>query len=280
MRKKLESKKGTSKDSDKLAIESKSLADFKVPEIPLKRIQDIFKNSDLLRSRSESDLLCTKKPIAEHIKNTNLLRDESIEIEYNKNNSEKVTTSFRSVRSSEQLTSSKVNTIHHSIQSVLDESISEHIESDKLGSASSVTSDDDRNTSYDDRNTSYENKTYMDEIQSKRISIARKKGSISEDIQTEINAAKSEDDIVIQSETKLSKDEVTIHSDLGEYKSDFHTVSEHSQAKCTSLQSDTNKVYSSEYSEIPLEKSNAKNSNKEVCSETANEKVDSSRKLD
>nr|XP_031849069.1 centrosome-associated protein 350-like isoform X1 [Nomia melanderi]XP_031849070.1 centrosome-associated protein 350-like isoform X1 [Nomia melanderi] len=276
MRKKLESKKGTSKDSDKLAIESKSLADFKVPEIPLKRIQDIFKNSDLLRSRSESDLLCTKKPIAEHVKNTNLLRNESIEIEYNKNNSEKVTTSFRSVRSSEQLSSSKVNTVHQSVQSVLDESISEHIESDKLGSASSVTSDD----VCSDRNTSYENKTYMDETQSKRISIAGKKSSISEDIQTEVNAAKSEDDIVTQSEAKLSKDEVTIHSDLGEYKSDFHTVSEHSQAKCTSLQSDSNKVCSSEYSEIPLEKSNSKNSSKEICTETANEKVDSSRKLD
>jgi len=56
MRKKLESKK-VIKETDKLAIEPKSLADFKVPEIPLKRIQDIYKSSDLLRSRSESDLL-------------------------------------------------------------------------------------------------------------------------------------------------------------------------------------------------------------------------------
>jgi len=56
MRKKLESKKNI-KELDKLAIEPKSLADFKVPEIPLKRIQDIYKSSDLLRSRSESDLL-------------------------------------------------------------------------------------------------------------------------------------------------------------------------------------------------------------------------------
>ncbi|KAG5322455.1 CE350 protein, partial [Pseudoatta argentina] len=56
MRKKLESKKDI-KEIDKLAIEPKSLADFKVPEIPLKRIQDIYKSSNLLRSRSESDLL-------------------------------------------------------------------------------------------------------------------------------------------------------------------------------------------------------------------------------
>ncbi|XP_072744766.1 uncharacterized protein [Anoplolepis gracilipes] len=56
MRKKLEMKK-TNKETDKLAIEPKSLAEFKVPEIPLKRIQNIYKSSDLLRSKSESDLL-------------------------------------------------------------------------------------------------------------------------------------------------------------------------------------------------------------------------------
>ncbi|XP_024881871.1 centrosome-associated protein 350-like isoform X1 [Temnothorax curvispinosus] len=68
MRKKLESKKAT-KETDKLAIEPKSLADFKVPEIPLKRIQDIYKSSDLLRSRSESDLLLTRnqqKDLSKH----------------------------------------------------------------------------------------------------------------------------------------------------------------------------------------------------------------------
>ncbi|XP_012527391.1 centrosome-associated protein 350 isoform X2 [Monomorium pharaonis] len=59
MRKKLESKRAI-KEADKLAIEPKSLADFKVPEIPLKRIQNIYKSSDLLRSRSESDLLLTR----------------------------------------------------------------------------------------------------------------------------------------------------------------------------------------------------------------------------
>ncbi|XP_011877311.1 PREDICTED: centrosome-associated protein 350-like isoform X2 [Vollenhovia emeryi] len=67
MRKKLESKKVV-KESDKLAIEPKSLADFKVPEIPLKRIQDIYKSSDLLRSRSESDLLLTRNQQKDFLK--------------------------------------------------------------------------------------------------------------------------------------------------------------------------------------------------------------------
>ncbi|EZA54350.1 Centrosome-associated protein [Ooceraea biroi] len=62
MRKKLESKRAI-KETDKLAIEPKSLADFKVPEIPLKRIQDIYKSSDLLRSRSEPDLLLTRSQL-------------------------------------------------------------------------------------------------------------------------------------------------------------------------------------------------------------------------
>ncbi|XP_076376957.1 uncharacterized protein LOC143259301 isoform X2 [Megalopta genalis] len=267
MRKKLESKKGTSKDSDKLAIESKSLADFKVPEIPLKRIQDIFKNSDLLRSRSESDLLYTKKPTTEHVKNISLTRNESIEIEDNKNNSENVATSFRSVKSSEQLSSAKINTVHRSVQSVLDESISEHIESDKLGSASSVTSDD----ACSDRNTSYENKSYLHEIQSKRISLEGKKSSISEDIGTEVNTMKSEENIMTQSETKLSKDELTSHSDFGEYKSDFHTISEQSGVKSISSQSGADKVH---------KKSTTKNTDKEVDIESVNEKFDCSRKLD
>ncbi|XP_076647204.1 uncharacterized protein LOC143355907 [Halictus rubicundus] len=269
MRKKLESKKGTSKDSDnKLAIESKSLADFKVPEIPLKRIQDIFKNSDLLRSRSESDLLYTKKPTTEQVKNVNLTRNESIEIGCNKNNSKNVVTPFRSVRSSEQLSSAKINTVHRSVQSVLDESISEHIESDKIGSASSVTSDDvcsDRN------NTSYENKIYSDEIQSKRISLEGRKSSISEDIGTEVNTMKSEEEIMTQSDTKLSKDEVTSQSDLGGYKSDFQTISEQSRAKSISSQFGTDKE---------REKSTVKDTKKEIDSESILEKFNCSRKMD
>ena len=60
MRKKLESKRASSKESDKLAIESKSVVDFKVPEIPIKKIQEIYKSSDLLRSKSDSDIISTR----------------------------------------------------------------------------------------------------------------------------------------------------------------------------------------------------------------------------
>ncbi|XP_015433454.1 PREDICTED: centrosome-associated protein 350-like [Dufourea novaeangliae] len=277
MRKKLESKKGTSKDDDKLAIESKSLADFKVPEIPLKRIQDMFKNSDLLRSRSESDLLCTKRPMKDHTKNINLLRNESTEVEYDKNSSEKVTKYSRSVRSSEQLSSGKISTAAHcSVQSVLDNSISEQIESDKLGSASSVTFDD----VCSDRSISYDSKMYMNEMQSKRISTVGKKSSISEDIGTDISTAKSEDDIITQSDAKLSKNEITIESDIKEYKSYFHTISEHSRAKCISSQSGTDKMQDSENSLIPIEKSDVEGSKVENNSECSNEKFNVSRKLD
>lgn len=53
MRKKLEMRKSCVRASDKLAIESRSVADFKVPEIPIKSIEDIYKSDELSRSQSE-----------------------------------------------------------------------------------------------------------------------------------------------------------------------------------------------------------------------------------
>ncbi|XP_076625234.1 uncharacterized protein LOC143343839 isoform X1 [Colletes latitarsis] len=276
MRRKLESKKGSSKDNDKLAIESKSLADFKVPEIPLKRIQDIFKNSDLLRSRSESDLLSTKRPTKDSIKSVNLLRNENIEIEYDKNYLEKVSNSYKNVRTSEQLNSAKMDTISQSIETILDESIPEQIESDKLGSISSVVSDDVES----DKHVSYNSKVYLDEMQNRQTVTEEKGSSISEDVKTEISAAKSEEDILTQSETKLSKNETTIQSDLKEYRSDFETASEQSRAKSISLESDADKVQDSEYSGISSEKSNVEGSKTEINTETDNEMLGVSRKLD
>ncbi|KAK0161107.1 hypothetical protein PV327_009620 [Microctonus hyperodae] len=70
MRKKLDYKRGT-KDDGKLAIEAKSIVDFKVPEIPIKRIQEIYRNSDLLRSRSESDLITNETCSEVKISNDN-----------------------------------------------------------------------------------------------------------------------------------------------------------------------------------------------------------------
>lgn len=66
MRKKLETKKSCVKDSEKLAIEAKSVIDFKVPEIPIKRIQDIYKSSDLLRCKSEPTLIAIEQATESH----------------------------------------------------------------------------------------------------------------------------------------------------------------------------------------------------------------------
>jgi hypothetical protein len=58
MRKKLELRRGAAnKEIQNLAIESKSVVDFKVPEIPIKKIQEIYKSTDLLRSKSDSDII-------------------------------------------------------------------------------------------------------------------------------------------------------------------------------------------------------------------------------
>ncbi|XP_053984383.1 centrosome-associated protein 350-like isoform X1 [Hylaeus volcanicus] len=277
MRRKLESKKGTNKDSDKLAIESKSLADFKVPEIPLKRIQDIFKNSDLLRSRSESDLLSTKRPTRDPMKTINLLRNENIGIKYDKNYSEKITpSSSRNVRTSEKLSSTRAGAIGRSIETILDECIPKQTESDKLGSISSVASDDVQS----DKHITYRGKAYLDEMQNRQTVSDGKRSSITEDIETEISAAKSDEDIPTQSEIKLSKNDTTIQSDLREYKSDFDTASEQSRAKSISSQSDADKVQDSEYSRIPPEKSNADDSKAEIKTESADEMLGVSRKLD
>lgn len=263
MRKKLESKKGTTKDSDKLAIESRSLADFKVPEIPLKKIQDIFKSSDLLRSRSESDLLSTKRPTKELMKNINLLRNENIEIEYDKYHSERVAKSSRSIRTLEQLSFGKAGTVN-SIQSCLDECISEQIESDKPGLVSPV-SDDVRS----DKSLPYERKTDGDEVSRTRSS---------EDVKTDITAPKSETGVFMQSETKLSKNG-TIESDIREYKSDFDTFSEQSRIKSVSSQSGADQVQDTEYSHVPSRNSDVEGSITEISTEPTNEINDFSRKL-
>ncbi|KAL6448354.1 hypothetical protein ACFW04_000353 [Cataglyphis niger] len=85
MCKRLETKKST-KETDKLAIEPKLLAEFKVPEIPLKRIQNIYKSSDLLRSKSESDLLLTRNQLKDPLKiPTPITYDDK----HKKNNSKK-----------------------------------------------------------------------------------------------------------------------------------------------------------------------------------------------
>lgn len=254
MRRKLESKKVSTKDSDKLAIESKSLADFKVPEIPLKKIQDIFKNNDLLRSRSESDLLCTKSlSMKDCVKNINLTRNKNVETEYDKSDSERIIKSSRHARTSEHLNSPKAST-------VFDESISEQIEIDKVGSASMSSISDD-----------------IDEIPIKSVISETKKTNISEEVKTEISDAKSETDILTQSEVQFSKNE-TIQSDTKEYKSDFDTVSEQSREK--SISSVANKLQDIERSHVSSDRSNVQSSNAQVNAESAHQILDFSKKLD
>ncbi|CAK9805451.1 Centrosome-associated protein 350 [Anthophora plagiata] len=278
MRKKLELKKGASRDSDKLAIESRSLADFKVPEIPLKKIQDIFKNSDLLRSRSESDLFTPRRLLVKdptmHI---NLLRGEAVEAEYDKNHLERMIKSSRSVRTSEQLSSAKMSTVNRSAQSIFDESISEQIEVDKIGSASmSSVSDEVRS----EKNIPYGTRHYIDEMKSRQTVSEVKKSSISEDVKTEIGASKSETEILTQSENKHSKNDTTSQSDLKEYKSDFDTFSEHSRVRTISSQSGGNQTKHTENSRVSSRGSNdAQSSGEEINTESANV-TDFSKKLD
>lgn len=84
MRKKLEAKKVSSKDLvEKLSGESKSVIDFKVPEIPIKKIQEIYKNSDLLRSKSDSDFLTINNQNTAKINETDSIKTN---INNNKNN--------------------------------------------------------------------------------------------------------------------------------------------------------------------------------------------------
>ncbi|XP_076749329.1 uncharacterized protein LOC143422511 isoform X2 [Xylocopa sonorina] len=277
MRKKLESKK-SSKDSDKLAIESRSLADFKVPEIPLKKIQDIFKNSDLLRSRSESDLLSARGlPLRGPMKNVHLSRSETVDAEYDRKHSERLIKSSRSIRTLEHLSSAKMSTINRSAQSVFDESISEQIEIDKLGSVSmSSVSDDVRS----EKNVPYGTRQYRNETQCNENASDTRKNSISEDVRTEISAPISEADVLAKSEAKLSKHD-TIQSDLREYKSDFDTFSEQSRIKTVSSQSAVNKMHDSDQSHVSSRKSsNVQSSNAEIRTESANESPDFSKKLD
>jgi len=129
MRKKLESKK-VIKETDKLAIEPKSLADFKVPEIPLKRIQDIYKSSDLLRSRSESDLLTRNQ--------LDLLKI-AIPVTYDdkceRDNLKRITKFADKNTNSIEL---KDTTENHSIQTIFDEYTSETYDNFRMASISSA----------------------------------------------------------------------------------------------------------------------------------------------
>lgn len=130
MRKKLESKKAI-KEIDKLAIEPKSLADFKVPEIPLKRIQDIYKNSDLLRSKSESDLLLTRNQQKDLLK---VVTSVAYNDKHEKTNSQKSTKSAKSVNALKGTTD-----LNDSARTIFDD----YTSTDKLQTVPSASSSND-----------------------------------------------------------------------------------------------------------------------------------------
>ncbi|KYQ54502.1 hypothetical protein ALC60_06649 [Trachymyrmex zeteki] len=142
MRKKLESKKDI-KETDKLAIEPKSLADFKVPEIPLKRIQDIYKSSDLLRSRSESDLLLTRNR-QDLSKVVTITYDDECE-----RDSFQKPTKFADIKGANALELKDTIDSHDSVQTILDDYTSTEVyEKIQTVPSASSTSNDARSGKY------------------------------------------------------------------------------------------------------------------------------------
>jgi hypothetical protein len=173
MRKKLESKK-VIKETDKLAIEPKSLADFKVPEIPLKRIQDIYKSSDLLRSRSESDLLT---------KNQLDLLKITIPITYDdkhERDSFKRVTRFTNKNTNSMVL--KDTTDNHSIQTIFDEYTSEAYDNFQMATSISSASNDPH---FEKQNVSSTEKQ-LD------VTIGMEQKNASNDAQTNLSTIRSE----------------------------------------------------------------------------------------
>lgn len=196
MRKKLEMKK-TTKETEKLAIEPKSLAEFKVPEIPLKRIQNIYKSNDLLRSKSESDLLITrnqqKDPLKGLLFTTPITYDDKYEM-----NSSKKSIKYTDTKSTNISESKDIN------QTISDEYTTEVY--DKIRTATSMLS-----TSNDAHLEKY---ILSKETQIEESDIAKtKQSSISnnvEDVETNLNTVKSESEVRTLSDAR-SIDHSTIN---------------------------------------------------------------------
>ncbi|EFN78719.1 golgin subfamily B member 1 [Harpegnathos saltator] len=230
MRKKLESKKAI-KDSDKLAIEPKSLADFKVPEIPLKRIQDIYKSSDLLRSRSESDLLTTRNQQRDLLK---IVTAAIYDDRHEKNSSQQSvrSTDIRSANASELKSTTNTN---HTAQSMFEEYTLTEVNS-KPQTATSVSSNDAGSERY--------NVLASDTVEKQleeSVTIETKQDSISrdaEDIQTIINTVRSELEAQTISDIRSSKNRSTISTESENDKVISHTSIDYPQSKALATQSE------------------------------------------
>lgn len=233
MRKKLESKK-TIKDSDKLAIEPKSLADFKVPEIPLKRIQDIYKSSDLLRSRSEPDLLLTKNQQRDLLK---IVTAAIYDDRHEKNNSQKSARSadIRSTNTSELKSTTDIN---RSVQSMFEECTSTEVSS-KPQTAASMSSNDVRSERYTVSTLDGDEKQLEESVST----VGTKQNSVSQDaddIQTIISTVRSELGVqTISADAKSFKDmRSTISTESPNDRLISHTGIDHSQSKTLATQSE------------------------------------------
>ncbi|KAL2748905.1 centrosome-associated protein 350-like isoform X1 [Vespula maculifrons] len=247
MRKKLESRKESVKDNDKLAIESKSLAEFKVPDIPLKRIQEIYKNSDLLRSRSESDLLSTKIQQKGIVKNIQALIYESKCEETNFSKSSQIIKRDNVLESS----NTKKQDIHYNVQSIFADL--KDTEYEKLRSISmSSTSDDDQGEKATHYNTTFHssgtqtNHTLVSVPE--QFTVAISSDNNSKDIQSEVSVVNTDTDILTASELKLSKS----HSDqlaITEPKSDLIDVE---QVPSKSLMSQSNTIETSKTENLKI----------------------------
>lgn len=198
MRKKLEMKK-TTKETEKLAIEPKSLAEFKVPEIPLKRIQNIYKSNDLLRSKSESDLLITrnqqKDPLKGLLFTTPITYDDKCEM-----NSSKKSIKYTDTKSTNISESKDIN------QTISDEYTSTEAY-DKIRTATSVLS-----ISNDAHLEKY---ILSKETQIEEPDTGKTKQSISsnvEDVETNLNTVKSESEVQTLSDAR-SIDHSTINTE-------------------------------------------------------------------
>lgn len=227
MRKKLESKKAI-KDSDKLAIEPKSLADFKVPEIPLKRIQDLYKSSDLLRSRSESDLLSTKNQQRDLLK----IVTAAIYDDRHERNSYQKSARSADIKSTNISELKSTTDINRSAQSMFEECTSTEVSS-KPQTATSASSNDARSERY------IVPVLHKDEKQfEESVTVEAKQNSISHDaenIQTIISTVRSELEMQTISD---AKDHSTINTESANNRTVNRTNIDRSQSKTLASQSE------------------------------------------
>ncbi|XP_029171863.1 protein PFC0760c-like isoform X2 [Nylanderia fulva] len=183
MRKKLETKK-TIKETDKLAIEPKSLADFKVPEIPLKRIQDIYKSSDLLRSRSESDLLVTRNQQKNLSKIISITYDDKLEKD--------------SCKKSKYMDTKSTNISELKDNHIVPDEFTSSEAYNKIRPATSVLST--ANDAHLEKYLTLSKKTHNEESEIKQNSTS---GNVEENVETNLSTVRSESEVRTLSDARF-----------------------------------------------------------------------------